>query len=172
MLELAWHDVMCEFQVYHQVGKSFAGYSYLPAQISLSPTRLAQAERVVGEAIGNMMAVTSVASMVPGEQASIDVTIVNRSEQVWVGDSFRPINLCYHWLNDSGEMLVFDGVRTSLPVGGVDPGQALAAEMLVEAPRDAGTYILVLTLVQELVGWFEDKGFEPARLTIEVMGAA
>ena len=36
--ELAWHDVLCEFQVYHQVDKSFAGYAYLPAEIGLSRT--------------------------------------------------------------------------------------------------------------------------------------
>lgn len=39
--ELAWHDVMCEFEVYHQPGRMFAGYSYLPAQISLRPVELA-----------------------------------------------------------------------------------------------------------------------------------
>ncbi|MGF6641446.1 Wzt carbohydrate-binding domain-containing protein [Paraburkholderia sp. MM6662-R1] len=35
--ELAWHDSMCKFQVYHQVSQTFAGYSYLPAEISLRP---------------------------------------------------------------------------------------------------------------------------------------
>ncbi|CAE6840120.1 hypothetical protein R75461_06984 [Paraburkholderia nemoris] len=35
--ELAWHDVMCEFQVFHQVKQAFAGYSYLPAEIHLRP---------------------------------------------------------------------------------------------------------------------------------------
>ncbi|MGF6742040.1 Wzt carbohydrate-binding domain-containing protein [Paraburkholderia atlantica] len=35
--ELAWRDSMCEFQVVHEVTKGFAGYSYLPATISLKP---------------------------------------------------------------------------------------------------------------------------------------
>lgn len=35
--ELAWHDVMCEFQVYHQVNQVFSGHSYLPTEISLRP---------------------------------------------------------------------------------------------------------------------------------------
>lgn len=34
--ELAWYDVMCEFEVCYKMDKSFAGYSYLPAEISLS----------------------------------------------------------------------------------------------------------------------------------------
>ena len=50
--ELAWQDVMCEFQVSHRVGKKFAGYSYLPAEISLCPTGLARAEMVVSRAQG------------------------------------------------------------------------------------------------------------------------
>ncbi|MEQ5843325.1 Wzt carbohydrate-binding domain-containing protein [Paraburkholderia acidicola] len=33
--ELAWHDVMCEFHVHRQTGKTFAGYSYLPTDISI-----------------------------------------------------------------------------------------------------------------------------------------
>ena len=167
-LELAWRDVMCEFQVSHQAGKTFAGYSYLPAEISLCPTRLALAEMVVNQAIGSLLVVMPVSSMLPGEQATIGVSIVNRSEQVWVGDSFRPVNLSYHWLNDSGEILVFDGMRTPLPAGGIAPGQTLNTETQVLAPHEAGNYTLVLTLVQELVGWFENIGFEAARLAVEV----
>lgn len=168
-LELAWRDVMCEFQVSHQAGKTFAGYSYLPAEISLCPTRLALAEMVVNQAIGSLLVEMPVSAMESGEQAIIGVSIVNRSEQVWVGDSFRPVNLSYHWLNDSGEILVLDGLRTPLPTGGIAPGQTLNTETQVLAPHEAGSYTLVLTLVQELVGWFEDKGFEPARLAVEVM---
>lgn len=35
-IELAWYDVMCEFEVSYKTDKSFAGYSYLPAEISLN----------------------------------------------------------------------------------------------------------------------------------------
>ncbi|WP_262966474.1 Wzt carbohydrate-binding domain-containing protein [Methylobacter psychrophilus] len=167
--ELAWRDVMCEFQVYHQVSKTFAGTSYLPAEISLYPSRLAQAEKVVIHPVGCLECVTSVQSMTPGELVGIDVTIVNRSEQNWVGDSIRPVNLSYHWLNASGETVIYDGLRTPLATGGVAPGKALDTKMQVVAPDEVGTYSLVLTLVQELVGWFEDKGFEAARLTVEVI---
>ncbi len=167
--ELAWRDVMCQFKVYHEVSKTFAGTSYLPAEISLYPTRLAQAEKVVTHPVGSLGCVTSVKSMTPGEQVNIGVTIVNCSEQIWVGDSIRPVNLSYHWLKASGEPAIYEGLRTPLPTGGVAPGQALDTNMAVLAPDEVGTYSLVLTLVQELVGWFEDNGFEPARLTVEVM---
>jgi hypothetical protein len=44
--ELAWRDVMCEFQVYQQKSQPFAGHCYLPAKISLRPLR--PATEVVG----------------------------------------------------------------------------------------------------------------------------
>ncbi|MBM5574155.1 hypothetical protein [Deefgea sp. CFH1-16] len=35
--ELAWHDVLCEFEVHYNTSQPFAGYAYLPAQMSVSP---------------------------------------------------------------------------------------------------------------------------------------
>jgi hypothetical protein len=50
--ELAWHDAMCEFQIYHEVSRTFAGYSYLPAEISLraidSADNIARGYRFLG----------------------------------------------------------------------------------------------------------------------------
>lgn len=169
--ELAWYDVLCEFQVHHQSSQPFAGYAYLPAQISLSPTRLAVPECVVTQAKGVLQVLTSLSTMMAGTQTKMGVEIINHSEQAWLGDIFRPINLSYHWLKSTGEGLIFDGLRTPLQKGGIGPGEKLVSEVLVNAPSDAGTYALVLTLVQEGVCWFETVGFEPARLKIEVRNA-
>lgn len=166
--ELAWRDVMCEFQVHHPAGKTFAGYAYLPAEISISPTRLALDEMVVKSPIGSLVALTPVSSMIADSQNNIKVAITNLSEQLWLGDSLRPVKLSYHWLKSSDEVLINDGVRSDLPMIGIPASLTMDAEMLVIAPPDAGTFILVLTLVQELVGWFENNGFVPARLTIEI----
>lgn len=167
--ELAWFDVRCEFVVLRQVGKSFAGYTYLPAQISLCRTGLALAEAVVSAPAGGLVAEGPDLSMAAGESTWIGVTVLNRGEQAWLGDTFRPINLSYHWLGDSGEAQILEGVRTPIPEGGVGPGQTVSTDLLVKAPDQAGSYVLVLTLVQENVMWFEeDERFEPARLTVEV----
>jgi hypothetical protein len=40
--------------------------------------------------------------------------------------------------------------------------------MTIRAPESKVVYQLVLTLVQEMVCWFEERGFEPARLEVEV----
>ena len=60
--------------------------------------------------------------------------------------------------------------RLALPAfeDGVLPDRAHNVEMVVEAPADPGIYILVLTLVQEFVAWFEDAGFDAARLPVDV----
>jgi len=166
--ELAWHDLLCEFQVYHEVSTQCPGYAYLPAQISLCSTGLAVADSVVTRAAGSLLVPAPVASMVAGMQTSIGVEIVNRSEQAWVGGPFRPINLSYHWLKNSGRVLHHEGLRTPLPAGGVGPGRSLEAEMLVEAPNVIGQFTLILTLVQEHVSWFEKMGFQVARLKVNV----
>ena len=127
------------------------------------------AELCSGKSSGRLVTKMPVSNMIPGEQESIAVTIENRSQWAWVGNDLYPVNLSYHWLKASGEMLVFEGIRSPLPAVGVAPGQTLDAEMWVKAPQEEGTYILVLTLLQERVGWFENKGFEAARLTVEVV---
>lgn len=167
--ELAWFDVRCEFVVLRQVGKAFAGYAYLPAQISLCRTGLALADAVVSAHAGGLVAEVPGLSMAAGGSAGICVQVFNRGEQAWLGDAFRPINLSYHWLSDAGEMRIFEGVRTPIPEGGVGPGQTVDAELMVKAPDQAGSYMLTLTIVQDNVMWFEEDGrFEPARLTVEV----
>lgn len=166
--ELAWRDVMCEFEVHHNVSKTFAGYAYLPAEISLSSTRLALPEMVVSQANGRLQLATTVSSMVAGERVNIKVTVINDSEQTWVGDSLRPVKLCYHWQKDTGEMLIFDGLRSDIPSAGFPSDQAVEAEMRIKAPLEAGTYILMLTLLQENISWFEDIGFAPCKLSINI----
>jgi SAM-dependent methyltransferase len=130
--------------------------------------RGASPQRVVTEHAGRIAVAVPVASMVSGKGTGVSVEVINLSGQVWGENSLYPVNLSYHWLSGAGEVLIFDGMRTPLPANGIGPGQVFRGAMLVEAPREAGAYTLVLTLVQESVGWFEDKGFEAARVVVEV----
>lgn len=173
--ELFWRDAMCEFEVSRPAGKIFAGNVCLPAGISFRPAFGAAArtlaEIVVTQHAGCLLAPQSLPPLTAGEVTSIDIEVRNHSDQAWVGDDFRPISLSYHWLNTSGEEVLFDGLRTAIPAGGIAAHASRHASMQVQAPLEAGAYILVLTLVQEGIAWFESKGFEMGQLSIEVVHA-
>jgi hypothetical protein len=112
---------------------------------------------------------TPIATMQLELQTAVRVEIVNRSEQIWMGNNLHPINLSYHWLKDSGEFVIFEGIRSNVPQKFIGPGQPVSVEMQVATPQNPGKYILVLTMVQEGICWFEDLGFEAARLEVEVI---
>lgn len=108
-------------------------------------------------------------SLIVGQKVTINVEIHNGSEQGWIGDLSRPIKLSYHWIDQTGAAVVFDGLRTPVPKGGIPQGQTVCAEMTVLAPEVPGRYVLVLTVLQERVVWFEKRGFAPARFEVEII---
>ena len=65
-------------------------------------------------------------------------------------------------------MLVFDGVRTFMSDASIEPGQVTTFSLLVKAPTQKGTYWVLVSLVQEAGGWFNDKGVPPLKVKMEV----
>jgi hypothetical protein len=122
----------------------------------------------VTRAEGALVIKTPITHLIRGAQERVKVEISNHSEQPWEASPYYPINLSYHWVSDSGQLMIKDGARTVMPRKSIYPGQSIGADMLVCAPQEPGKYILVLTMVQERVGWFEDLGFEPVRVEVEV----
>ena len=53
-------------------------------------------------------------------------------------------------------MVVEDGLRTYLPTD-AQPGARLIVPLLVRTPKEPGSLVLVVSLVQEQVAWFVDK---------------
>jgi hypothetical protein len=167
--ELAWYHTMCEFQVHHSVGQRFAGCSYLPTQITLSPTLLASERHVIVAPTGSLSLTERIPPMPAGARRRISVDVTNASKEHWLGNVLRPVGLSYHWLNSAEEMYIFDGVRTPIPEDGIAVGQVTRTEMEVAAPAEPGDYFLILTLVQDRVGWFEERGFTPAKVKVEIL---
>lgn len=168
--ELAWYDVMCEFRVQYEAHPPFAGYVSLPAEITMQPTALADDGLIVQEPVGNIIPGKIPATMRSNEKYKIPVTVSNTGNQIWIGDTFRPVNMSYHWYDQTGNQLPdsFDGLRSPLPPGGIPPGKTLDMEMLVQTPARPGRYCLVLSLVQESVSWFEEKGFQPYKVEVDI----
>ncbi|MFN7971493.1 MAG: methyltransferase domain-containing protein [Acidobacteriota bacterium] len=95
------------------------------------------------------------------------VSIVNASAHPWVWGDEQPLNVAYRWLSEAGDVVTAEGLRTRLP-SGVQPGQLVRLECVVEAPAAAGRHVLELDLVQEGVAWFRTHGSATWRAALEV----
>lgn len=82
-----------------------------------------------------------------------------------VGEGIR---ISYHWLDELGNPIVWDGVRTRL-AHPVAPGESIRVELQVRAPIPPGRYRLALDLVDERRAWFADLGNESPQLAVEVL---
>jgi cell division septation protein DedD len=110
-----------------------------------------------------------------GERVVADVTVKNISPVTWPSKpnakNLQAVNLAYHWLDQKGRMVVFDGERTPLPHD-LKPGDSVALKALIQPPEKAGSYILEITLVQEGVAWFPEKGGGKLSIPVEVAAPA
>lgn len=66
------------------------------------------------------------------------------------------IKLAYHWLDDRGNPIVWDGIRTRLPR--LSPRERATVEAGVRAPIPPGRYRLAFDLVAEHRAWFSEVG--------------
>jgi len=94
--------------------------------------------------------------VVAGTTFELPVRLFNQSAEVWRAQGAARIKLSYHWRRTDGEVLVWDGRRTELPLP-VAPGQRVAVRQEILAPAEPGTYTLELDPVFEQVAWFSDR---------------
>jgi len=98
-----------------------------------------------------------------GAVATARVELENAGSVAWRDG----IYLAYHWLDDRGNPIVWDGERTPLPM--VAPGERVTVEARVRAPIPPGRYRFALDLVAELRAWFSELGSETAEAQVEVL---
>lgn len=94
--------------------------------------------------------------VVAGREFEIGTRLFNESRHTWKGQGAASIKLSYHWLDEAGIVVEFDGLRTPLPHA-VKPGNRLALRQKIQAPEAPGRYILELDPVYEHVAWFSQK---------------
>jgi hypothetical protein len=78
------------------------------------------------------------------------VIIHNRSSRLWESAGANLSEISYHWLDEDWSMVVFDGKRTPLPLGGIAPGGSAEIEVIVEPPPNPGLYRLHITLSKKV----------------------
>jgi hypothetical protein len=77
------------------------------------------------------------------------------------------IFLAYHWLDERGNAIVWDGERTAL-ARTVEPGATLRQEIAVRGPIPPGRYRLAVDLVEENRFWLAELGNPMLERDIEV----
>jgi hypothetical protein len=85
-----------------------------------------------------------------GALTSAQVVLENAGAAAW-----RDLNLSYHWLDNRGNPIVWDGIRQ--PVS-AEPGERLERELMVRGPIPPGAYRLAFDLVDEDRFWLAELG--------------
>ena len=95
------------------------------------------------------------------------VRLENAGSATWRSRGKEGVQLAYHWLDDRGNPILWDGLRSAFPQP-VGPGERaeLAVELL--APMPPGRYMLAFDLVEEHRYWFAEVGSHVLELDVEV----
>jgi hypothetical protein len=75
--------------------------------------------------------------------------------------------LSYHWLDERGNPIAWDGIRTPLDRT-VAPGERLSHELRVRGPIPPGRYRLAIDLVEEHRFWLAELGNPPLEREVDV----
>ncbi len=111
--------------------------------------------------IGHSFTVTGggrVRWLAPSAETVVPVRLRNDGSITWRAD--RGFALSYHWFTADGQVVVWDGVRTRLPVP-VAAGGSVAVDAVVRAPERPGWYRIQLDMVEEGVTWFSQRDPTP-----------
>jgi len=95
------------------------------------------------------------------------VAFENVGTAAWVPTGPRRVCLAYHWLDELGNPIVWDGLWTALPHE-VQPGGRTETELTLRGPIPPGRYRLAVDLVAEDRYWFTEVGNAPLEREVEV----
>jgi hypothetical protein len=80
---------------------------------------------------------------------------------------WRGRNLSYHWLDDRGNPIVWDGLRFEVMAG---PGERVERDLDIRGPIPPGRYRLAFDLVDEQRFWLAELGNYSPELEVDVAG--
>ena len=95
-----------------------------------------------------------------GAVARAHVTLENAGSAAW-----RDLNVSYHWLDERGNAIVWDGVRH--PVSAA-PGERVERRLEIRGPIPPGLYKLAFDLVDEHRFWLAELGNFTPELDVDV----
>jgi hypothetical protein len=95
-----------------------------------------------------------------GALADVQVELENAGGALW-----RDLKLSYHWLDERGNPIVWDGIRTPVAAAA---GERVALTTQVRGPIPPGTYRLAFDLVDENRFWLAELGNHTPTFDVEV----
>ena len=101
---------------------------------------------------------------------TVTVPVTNTGIAAWNATGPNPVDLSYHWTDQQGNVVVWDGIRNPLP-GDVAPATSTTVTAQLRTPDRAGTYTLTFDLVREGLAWFSTLGAVPFRANASVATA-
>jgi hypothetical protein len=134
-----------------------------------SPT-WSQEVRVGDRYLVAWLSVSAPAQGMAGETVTFSVRVRNDGSLTWTPTGNHPVNLTYKWLDANRNVVVADGLRTSLSQQ-VAPSEETTLNARVQFPPTAGQYIVQMDMVEELVTWFQWKGSPAYESQVQVKPA-
>jgi SAM-dependent methyltransferase len=101
-----------------------------------------------------------------GTIAKIAVSVRNTSTAPWPDDRF--VYLGNHWRDHDGAVLRFDDGRAAIGTT-LAPGDTIELSLEMQAPSEAGDYLLEFDLVIEGVTWFAVRGSPTVTIPVQVV---
>ena len=93
--------------------------------------------------------------------------LTNQGWAGWSSDGESRIFTSYHWLDETGRTVEFDGERTPLP-GVIAAGATREVSLNILSPATPGRYRLAIDLVQEGLTWFSQAGWPCLEIPFDV----
>ena len=106
--------------------------------------------------------------MEAGSLQHVTIELDNAGTATWrsrAGDD--GLFIAYHWLDERGNPIVWDGERTALEHT-VEPGETLRQAFALRGPIPPGRYRLAVDLVRESRFWFAELGNAPFEEDVDV----
>lgn len=177
----SWSEKVLSFDNYGQVGAQFEGlirlcpdltfeklsYSKTESKPSLTAIqRLGVMNPPLSDFSSIVRLLAELTILKSNEVISILVEVTNAGINTWPSTGLSNVALSYHWLNDSGDVITLNGLRTLLPRD-LMPGETTVLTMVIKSPEMLGTYQLQISLVQDGVRWFDDVGCNVMMVLVE-----
>ena len=102
-----------------------------------------------------------------GTAGTARLRVTNAGSATWRAGGDRGVQFSYHWLDDRGNAIVWDGQRTPLRWV-VPPGETTELEIALGMPQPPGRYRLSFDVLEEFRFWWSDVGVMPLELEVEV----